>query len=339
MALPILVISKNWFTGTTVQETNWDRIRTPLLDWAARINLAFQQVTLDAFGSYSISNTGAPSLSVSLQDQITSIVSGTSSVLGTAGNTWTVHLGSAGNAILSATGLTGSRTFTFPDATDVLAGTTAVQTLTGKTLTTPTIASFVNSTHNHQDAAGGGSLATSAISSGTFADARIASSNVTQHQASLSLAASQIASGTFADARVASSNVTQHQAALAINSSQITFSEILLPNTDPPTANYGSRKSFGKGWAAVSGAGSDLNSFNVSSVTRLSLGRYQIFWDTNFANVNYACCASINYSGSAVAGPIISIFDQAVDYVLVGIQFADGTNTDQEFSIMAFGDQ
>ncbi len=59
------------------------------------------------------------------------------------------------------------------------------------------------------------------IVSGTLADARIAQSNVTQHQAALALAASQITSGTFVDARIAASNVTQHQAALSILESQI----------------------------------------------------------------------------------------------------------------------
>lgn len=56
-------------------------------------------------------------------------------------------------------------------------------------------------------------LPTSKITSGTFDDARIAASNVTQHQASLSIGASQVGSGTFADARIAASNVTQHAVA------------------------------------------------------------------------------------------------------------------------------
>lgn len=37
-----------------------------------------------------------------------------------------------------------------------IVGTTDTQVLTNKTLTTPTIGSFVNATHDHQDAAGGG---------------------------------------------------------------------------------------------------------------------------------------------------------------------------------------
>ena len=292
MPLPLLNINKNWFTATTVQEGNWDNIRTPLLDWASKVNLAFQQITLDTFGSYNINNTGAPTLSQNLRDQINAIVGGSALITGTSNATFTIHQGSAGNAILSTTGLTGARTFTFPDASDVLLGRDAVQTITNKTLnspilTTPTIASFVNATHDHQSAAGGGPLVaaaipnldTSKITTGTFADARIAASNVTQHQASLAIAASQITSGTFSDSRIAASNVTQHQGALAINSSQITFSEILLPAIDPPTANYANRNSFLSSWGKVSNSGGSLLNYNVSSVVRTSTGHYTITVD------------------------------------------------------------
>lgn len=47
------------------------------------------------------------------------------------------------------------------------------QTLTNKTLTTPTIGSFANAAHNHQNAAGGGTLDAAAIASGTMATARL----------------------------------------------------------------------------------------------------------------------------------------------------------------------
>lgn len=55
----------------------------------------------------------------------------------------------------------------------------------------------------------------------------IPQSSVTDHQAALALAASQITSGTFANARIAQANVTQHQAALTIAESQITDGSIL----------------------------------------------------------------------------------------------------------------
>jgi hypothetical protein len=331
MALPILTITKNWFTGTTVQETNWDRIRTPLLDWAARINLAFQQVTLDAFGSYSINNTGAPILSVSLQDQITALVGGGAPVLGTSNATWTVRLGSAGNAILSSAGLTGARTFTFPDATDVVAGISAVQTLSGKTLTTPTIASFVNAAHDHQSAAGGGALATAAITSGTFADARIAASNVTQHQSSLSLAASQIASGTFADARIASSNVTQHQAALAINSSQITFSEILLPDIDPPTAGYANRNSLVLGKGRVSFGGTLIGGYNITT-SRISTGIYYVNIVSGTVDPTTIAVASNTNSSSAYGVDVYP--GVSSDFEVHTFDRSTGLNADTEFAII-----
>jgi len=46
-----------------------------------------------------------------------------------------------------------------------LVGDTDSQTLTNKTLTTPTIASFTNATHNHTNSAGGGQLTDAALSS------------------------------------------------------------------------------------------------------------------------------------------------------------------------------
>jgi hypothetical protein len=46
---------------------------------------------------------------------------------------------------------------------------------TSPTIVTPTIASFVNSTHTHQNAAGGGTLDTASLASGTMATARLGS--------------------------------------------------------------------------------------------------------------------------------------------------------------------
>ena len=57
-------------------------------------------------------------------------------------------------------------------------------------------------------------IPTSAISSGTFADARLSSSSVTQHVDLSNLNASNLTSGTVPDARVSSGSVTQHVSAV-----------------------------------------------------------------------------------------------------------------------------
>ena len=102
---------------------------------------------------------------------------------------------------------------------------------------------FTPSAHTH---------AATDITSGTFANARVSSGNVTQHEGDLSIgwaqltgvpttftpashthAASDVTSGTFADARIASTNVTQHQGSLSIGWSQLTS----VPSTFTPSAH------------------------------------------------------------------------------------------------------
>lgn len=65
---------------------------------------------------------------------------------------------------------------TAPSGTVV--GTTDTQTLSAKTLTTPTIASFVNATHDHSNAAGGGTIAETVI---TFTDVTTNNASTSKH--------------------------------------------------------------------------------------------------------------------------------------------------------------
>jgi hypothetical protein len=51
-------------------------------------------------------------------------------------------------------------------------GTTDTQTISNKTLTTPTIGDFTNAQHNHQNAAGGGQLSITLATTGTLPETR-----------------------------------------------------------------------------------------------------------------------------------------------------------------------
>lgn len=93
---------------------------------------------------------------------ITATDSGTSPTISTSGDTDTdVSL----NVVLQGAGH-------LQEEGDRVVTEVAVQTVTNKTLTTPTIASFVNATHNHTNAAGGGTLGAAAFSSMTSAELR-----------------------------------------------------------------------------------------------------------------------------------------------------------------------
>lgn len=103
------------------------------------------------------------------ESAVTSLVSDLAAKGDTSTNTATsvesevvLFSGTAGKTLKRATGsgialLTSGVLSTATAGTDYVSPT-STETLTNKTLTTPTIASFTNATHNHQNAAGGGTL-------------------------------------------------------------------------------------------------------------------------------------------------------------------------------------
>jgi hypothetical protein len=148
----------------------------------------------------------------------------------------------------------------------------------------------------------------SVIVSGTFTDARISQSSVTQHQSALTIDASQVTSGTFANARISQSSVTQHEAALTITESQITDGALL--------ARVGGNETISGNWTfnnAVTSVDPSLGShlatkqYVDNSITGLDMKQ----------SVRAATTANITLSGiqtvdgvSLVAGDRVLVKDQ-----------------------------
>ena len=152
-----------------------------------------------------------------------------SSVTVTGDVTGTLFVGGTG-ALTLATIITGtavgiasaSTVITYDSKGRITASSTTPISIAANQTTSGTFADVRIAASNVTQHQGALSLAATQVTSGIFADARIASSNVTQHQGALSLAANQTTSGTFADARIASSSVTQHQGALSLAATQVT---------------------------------------------------------------------------------------------------------------------
>lgn len=143
------------------------------------------------------------------------------------------EINSIGNGItLSSTGLTSDRTVTFPDfSSQVLVGDTATQTLTNKTLMTPTIASFINANHDHTNAAGGGTLNISTATTGTLGISR-GGTNATTFTASEIVRMN--AGGTALES---SGKVVPSGAIVGTTDSQTLTNKIITGATNDVTAN------------------------------------------------------------------------------------------------------
>ena len=197
----------------------------------------------------------------------------------TAGVTWATASG-AGDMLQA--------TYDPAGIAEQLAGLTASQTLANKELTTPTISSFVNATHDHSDNAGGGTIAhTDLTSIGTNThvqiDTHIASSNIHFTEAAIDhTAITNIGSNSHAaiDTHIASSNIHFLQSAISITESQVSDLDHvdsvhraltnnphsvdetdILPSQTGNTGKYLTTNGSASSWAAVAGG---FTSFTVT---------------------------------------------------------------------------
>ena len=128
---------------------------------------------------------------------------GTSSVLGQI--VVSVQTGAADKSLtITNAALTDDRIITFPDATDTVALLDVIQTLTNKTLTTPTIGDLINATHTHADVAGGGQLTSPLINeavalaaTSTTIDGAVSISHTQNTDTGTTNAVFQLESGSF----------------------------------------------------------------------------------------------------------------------------------------------
>lgn len=135
-----------------------------------------------------------------------------------------------------------------------IVGRTSTQTLTNKTLTTPTISDFSNATHDHTNSAGGGQLSITGATTGTLSVARGGTGNTTQTAYALiaggttSTGALQQVSGLGTSGWVLTSN-----GAGALPSWQAVSASSVFQSTTVSGTQDSSNKSFTIGDALTSG--------------------------------------------------------------------------------------
>lgn len=136
---------------------------------------------LSGFGTGVATFLGTPS-SANLASALTDETGTGVAVFGTSPVLTTPNIAGAGAgfAILQYANSGTSRTLTIPDpgGADSFALLALAQSLSNKTLITPTIASFTNATHNHTNSAGGGQIAEAAFS---FTNITTANATASQH--------------------------------------------------------------------------------------------------------------------------------------------------------------
>lgn len=111
--------------------------------------------------------------------------------------------------------------------------------------------------------------------------------------------------------------------------------ELLLPDRNFPTANYGSRRSFVKAWAYINSGGGILASYNIASVNHPGVGNYQVNWTVPFSSANY-CVVATAASGGSICAQVVGI---AANSVAINVFDTTGATINDAFMLIAMGIQ
>jgi len=110
-------------------------------------------------------------------------------------------------------------------------------------------------------------------------------------------------------------------------------------NTFTNTGNTYKGEQIIKGWVVFTGTGtvSINDSYNVTSITDVEAGSYNVVWDVDFANANYCVGGLAGASDSVVFISILSIATTGINIV---VRNNAGTRTDVSVvTVLAIGDQ
>lgn len=287
-------------------------LNTKLVQIAERLRNLSTQGVLSSEGG------GTGTATYRLGDMLYGLASGITVLLGNA-TTTKKFLAQTGDGVNSA-----APAWTQPTASDLSNGTTgtgAVVLASSPTIATPTIASFTNAQHNHQNAAGGGTLDGAAIAStitgtGNVVKATgptVTSVNVSDGALSLNGYAKQC----FVLVITNTAGTLQHRvqshfgvAALGAFSGKITSASATFANTPYVTAAVGFTNGFGISNATKSVAYFDVAVAQVAASA--PAGQVSLAYnDCNVAQKVRAALAfgSENVNGTTRLRPEIAVMD------------------------------
>jgi hypothetical protein len=260
--------------------------------------------------------------------------------------TSTVNIGGTGYAVGTlVANLEGTVTGTVSDISnhastglsDVGAKTGSGTTLVfnaSPTIVTPTIASFANATHDHTDAAGGGTLSTSAIGTGTFADARISQSSVTQHAAAIdhdaltNFVANEHIDWTSTSANLSTTGTANLDGAVTINDSGAAVDFRVETDNETDMLHVdGTNDRIGIAFDPATAVGDVTIAGSPGTVNRYALGILKTYTDTSGQQSASEYSSNANPSGASTAATFGAV-------MAAGTTGGNGQNIDNNEAIV-----